>query len=80
MKGKLQAFINSKYSNIIIFAIMFIIPFIVYRDLYAENFLLAGGDGLKTASNLIFMKILLARANSRYGTNTFPTEYLLPVI
>ena len=56
MKGKLQAFINSKYSNIIIFAIMFIIPFIVYRDLYAENFLLAGGDGLGTASNLIFMK------------------------
>ncbi len=56
MKSSLKNNEIGWHFNLMIFACMFIIPFIVYRDLYMQNLLLAGGDGYGTASNLLFLK------------------------
>lgn len=52
---KLKSFYESKYFNILLFAIYFIIPFIVYRDLFLNNMVPLSGDGVQTFSMKLFL-------------------------
>ena len=76
MKNMLQSVVNSRYFNIVIYLCMFLIPFIIYRDLYIQDMLLAGGDGYGTAANLIFFKDSLKQGEfplwNKYLSNGVP--------
>ena len=67
---------DSRYFNLLIFAFIFVIPFFIYRELYMQNLLLAGGDGYGTASNLVFLKNSLAQGEfplwNKYLSNGIP--------
>ena len=76
MMNSVKKIADSRYFNLLIFAFMFVLPFFVYRELYSQNLLLAGGDGYGTASNLVFLKHSLVQGEfplwNKYLSNGIP--------
>lgn len=51
---RIKDFYHSKWFDAILFLLMFMIPFILYRDLFIQNMLLANGDSIGFSTSVIF--------------------------